>query len=178
MILFLPFLFLTLFASAQKNDHLVSFDGIGALKLRMDQGEVEKLLNKKIVFKHIGVDQALMETIQAKYLGADIELTMFGSDTKSTSIEDITTTNPQFKTADGIGIGTDQSTILNKYGDAYLLIIQPVWEAPDYNKRSKNQMTITVAEIENYRTAIIFSLANNKVVSITVGPTPEFRDRE
>src|SRR5687767_3193299 len=110
-------------ASAQKNDYTISFDGIGALKLGMGKGELEKLLQMKIVFKHIGVDVVRMEVIQTKYLGKDVKLHFFGSDNEA-SLEGIEVTDPSFKMADGTGIGTDQSTIVNRY-EHQLLIIHP-----------------------------------------------------
>ncbi|MEO7923511.1 MAG: hypothetical protein ABIR30_07525 [Chitinophagaceae bacterium] len=177
--LFLSLVLFSVCAVAQKNDHTVSFDGIGAIKIGMNKAALEKLLGIKIEFKHIGIDEVYMESIQAKYLGVDMELTLFRRDDVGAVLEDISTTNPLCKTAEGVGTGTDQLTIINKFGDPYLLIIGPVWEeeGAEY-RRSKTKTTITVAEIENYRSAIIFSLVNKKVVSIKVGPTPEFRDRE
>ena len=160
-------------ANAQNNP-TISFDGIGDLKLGMGKAALEKLLQTKIVLKHIGVDEAHMETVQAKYLGKDVALHLFGSAPGSVSLEGVKVKDPLFKTTDGIGIGTDQSTIINKYEDQ-LLIVQPVYSE---NNTARGSTTITFARIDNYRAAIIFTLVNKKVVGIEVGPTPEFRDRE
>ena len=170
--LFLLFVVTVAHAGAQKNDYTVSYDGIGELKLGMSRAELEKLLQMKIVLKHIGVDEVRMETVHAKYQGKDIELHLFGSE--DASLEGISVTDPLFKTADGIGIGTDQSTIVDKYED-HLLIIQPVYSE---NETLKNSTSITLVNLQNYRAAIIFTLTNKKVVAIEIGPTPEFRDRE
>jgi len=161
-------------ASAQKNDYTVSFSGIGELKLGMGKAELEKLLKMKIVLKHIGVDVVRTETIKAKYLGKDVALHLFGSQDGDASLEGIGVTDPMFNMADGTGIGTDQSTIVDKYEDQ-LLIIQPEYSD---DGTLKNNTTITLAAIDNYRAAIIFTMVNKKVVAIEVGPTPEFRDRE
>ena len=156
-------------AGAQQNDNTLSFDGVGKLKLGMGKAELEKLLQMKIVFKHIGVDMVRMEAVNAKYQGKDVVLHFFDS-----SLEGIEVTDPLFKMADGTGIGTDQSTIIKRYEDQ-LLIVHP--EYSDEGK-VKDRITIKLVSIENIRSAIIFTLVNKKVVAIEVGPTPEFRDRE
>jgi hypothetical protein len=172
--LFLIFAVIAGNSIAQKSDYTVSFDGIGELKLGMAKAELEKLLRTKIVLKHIGVDESYIETIRAKYLGRDIELHLFGSEAKTVILEGIGVTDPVFKTADGIGIGTDQSMIIDKFED-HLLIMHP-----EYSPEGlvTNATVITLANLDNYRTAIIFTTVNKKVVSIRVAPTPEFRDRE
>ena len=159
---------------AQKNGYTVSFDGIGELRLGMGKAELEKLLHIKFVLKHIHVDGVYTETVQAKYLGKDVTLNLMRSEDKIAFLESISVTDPLFKMADGTGIGTDQSTIVNKYEDQ-LLIIQPLYLEEN---RVRNTTTVTLANIENYHAAIIFTMVNNKVVSIEMGPTPEFRDRE
>ncbi len=174
IILFLFFAVTAGYASGQKNDYTVSFGGIGELKLGMGKAELEKLLHIKIVLKHIGVDELYVETIQAKYLGKDIALYLFRSEDKVAILESVQVTDPIFKTADGIGIGTDQSMIVDKYEDQ-LLIIQPEYSE---DNAIKNRTTITFANINSYRSAIIFTMVNKKVVKIEVAPTPEFRDRE
>ena len=159
---------------AQKNNYTLSFDGVGELKLGMSKAELEKLLHSKIVLKHIGVDEVYEETIQAKYLGRDVTLSLFRSEDRIAVLESVRVTDPVFKTADGTGIGTDQSTIVNKYEDQLLII------HPDFfdNNAVRNQTIIKLAKIDNYRAAIIFTMVNKKVVAMEVAPTPEFRDRE
>lgn len=172
--LFLFFVITAVNASAQKNDHIVSVDGIGQLRLGMSKVELEKLLKIKIVLKHIGVDERYVETISTKYLGKDIALHLFRSEDKIAILEGLEVTDPVFKTADGVGIGTDQSTIIDKYEQDLLII------TPEYNDDNtlKKSTRITFAHIDSYRAAIIFTLLNKKVVAIEVGPTAEFRDRE
>jgi hypothetical protein len=176
---FLSFLALSFNTMAQTNDFTISFDGIGKVKLWMGKAELEKLLNMKIVLKHIGIDQLYTETISAKYMGLDIELNLFRSEEKVAVLEGIRITDPKFKLPEGIGIGTDELTIINKF-ENHLLIMHPNYEnldGPEY-KLSKTNSTITLANIDNIDNAIIFSLVNKKVVAIEVGPTAEFRDRE
>ena len=161
-------------ALSQKNDYTVSFDGIGKLKLGMGKAELEKLLQVKFVLKHIHVDEVYVETVQAKYLGKDVALYLMRSEDKIAVLESITVTDLLFKTADNTGIGTDQSTIVNKYEDQLLIIHPEYSEDPTI----RNRTTIILAKIDSYRDAIIFTMVNKKVVEITVGPTPQFRDRE
>lgn len=175
--LFLSFVVVFVCATAQKNDYTVSFEGMGALKLGMNKAELEKLLNIKIVLKHIGVDIVMIETIKAKYMGIDMELYLFGSADNMLYLEGIGTTSPLFKTTDGIGIGTDQLTIINKY-ENHLLIIHPEYKEEPSANANKPRTIITLANINNYKEAIIFTLVDKKVVAIEVGPTPQFRDRE
>jgi len=165
---------ITTITHAQKNDYLVSYDGIGALKLGLSKAELEKLLKINITLRHIGVDEVYVETIKAKYLGADVSLHLFRSEEKVAILEGVSTSSPLCKTADGIGTGTDQSTIINKFEND-LLIIHPDYEE---DKPNSNQITITLAGINDYRSGITFTLVNKKVISIKVAPTPEFRDRE
>jgi hypothetical protein len=163
MILFTCFAALALFADAQKPTHLVSFDGIDDLVIRIDKADLEKLLGTRIVFKHIGIDQQYTETIHAKYKGIDMEIGLMGSDQKSVSLDGIRTTSPLFKTAEGIGVGTDQQTIIDAY-EKQLLII------------TKEQ--ITLVDIDNIHSSIVFRMENKKVVAIGAEPTAAFRDRE
>lgn len=177
--LFLSFAVLSFCVRAQNNDHTVSFDGIGKLQLAMTKPALEKLLSMKIVFKHIGIEEVYEETVPAKYMGTDVELTFFKSEDRGAVLEGIKTTNPLCKMIEGIGIGTDQSTIVDKF-ENHLLIIQPDYmdsEGPDF-KLSKTNSTITLANIDNLHSGIIFHMVNKKVVAIEVAPTAEFRDRE
>lgn len=167
----------TAIGMAQKNDNILSFEGIGSLRLGMSKAELEKLLNMKIVLKHIGIDEVYVETISVKFQGADLELYLMRNEEKTAVLESITTKNPVYKTKEGIGVGTDELTIINKYED-HMLIIQPGYDdGPDF-KRARGITTITLAHLDDIRSAIIFTLENKKVVKIEIGPTPEFRDRE
>ena len=122
--IFLSICFTTMafFAIAQQNSNIVSFDGMGDLKIGIEKTELEKLLKTKIVLKHIGIDVQRTETIKATYKGAEFEIDLMGSDAASTRLDGIWTTSPLFKTAEGIGIGSDQQTIIDKY-EKHLLII-------------------------------------------------------
>ena len=149
------------FAQSEKN--VLGFDGIGDLKLDMLRPELEKMLNTKFTFKQIGITESYMETIPVTYKGISFELELMGSDQQSVRLEGISTTSPVYKTKEGIGIGSDQQTIINAY-EKHLLII--------------HKESITFADIDNIRSSIVFEMKNNKVVKIRVEPTAAFRDRE
>src|SRR5687768_1399737 len=144
ILVFLFFIVTAAFAVGQKTNHVVSFDGIGELKLGMGKAELEKLLNIKIVLKHIGVDEIYAETVQAKYLGKDVALHLMRSEDKVAILDGLGVTDPIFKTVDGMGIGTQQSTIVDKYEDQ-LLIIHP--DFLDNNPRRRT--IITLADMDN-----------------------------
>jgi len=151
------------FASAQGTGHTVSFDGMDELKIGIGKAELEKLLKIKIVFKHIGIDERYTETIKATYKGIDMEIDLMRSDEIVARLDGMRTTSPLFKTAEGIGVGADQQTIINTY-EKQLLII--------------DKETITLADADNLHSSIVFWMKNKKVVAIGSEPTAAFRDRE
>src|SRR5689334_14562003 len=99
--IFLLFSFVAILvsANAQKDQHLINYAGIGELTMEMSKAEIEKLLKIKIVLKHIGVDEVYTETIKTKYLGMDVELSLFRSDDKVAILDGVTCSSPLFKTA-------------------------------------------------------------------------------
>jgi hypothetical protein len=161
--LLFSFVALSLGINAQKDDHSLTFDGLGALKVGMTKAELEKLLKTKIVLKEIGVTEVYTETVKATYKGIDFELFLMRFDPEVARLEAVSTTSPLFKTPEGIGIGTDQTTIINAY-EKHLLII--------------TKEEITYADISDIRSSIVFTMQNKKVVKIAVAPTAAFRDRE
>jgi hypothetical protein len=163
ILLFFSFATLSLVVNAQKEDHSLTFDGMGALKTGMTKAELEKLLKTKIVLKQIGVTEVYTETINTTYKGIDFELFLMRFDPDVAVLEAVSTTSPLFKTQEGIGIGSDQTTIINTY-EKHLLII------------TKDE--ITYAHIDDIRSSIVFTMQNKKVVKISVAPTAAFRDRE
>ena len=136
---------------------------MGVFKLGATKAELEKLLSKKIVLKHIGIDERRAETVDVTYDGINFQLYVMGSDKDNFYLEGVTTNSPLFKNAEGIGIGTEQSKIIDTY-EKHLLII--------------TKGAITLANIDNISSSIVFYLKDKKVVEISVEPTAEFRDRE
>ena len=150
-------------AFAQKSDYTFSYDGLGVFKLGATKTELEKLLNKKIVLKHIGIDERYTETIDVTHNGIDFQLSLIGSEQHNVSLETVSTESPLFKTAEGIGIGADRSKILDTY-EKHLLII--------------TRESITLASLDDIKSSIVFYMKDKKVVGISVEPTAHFRDRE
>ena len=148
---------------AQKEQHTLDFNGIDAFTLGMSKASVEKLVGKKIVFKHIGIDVQYTEDISVTYKNIPFELMMMRSEEEVARVESVSTKSANYKTKEGIGIGSDEATIINTY-EKQLLII------------SKDM--ITLADINDIRSSIVFDMENKKVVRITVAPTAAFRDRE
>ena len=161
--LLFSFVALSLGGIAQKDDHSLTFDGLGAIKLDMTKPELEKLFNTKIVLKVIGHSESYTETVNATYKGIEYKLHLMLNDNVGATLEGVSTTSPLFKTAEGIGVGSDWLTIINTY-EKHLLMI------------SKDAITYT--DINNLKASIVFTLQNKKVVEITVEPTAMFRDRE
>jgi hypothetical protein len=173
----IPFLFVVTLVgckTSEKKVVMADFSGIGELKLGMSKAELEKLLGTTITLKKIGIEETYMETINAKYMDMDMELQLMRSDfeDKVAILDGVLTTSSSCETKEGIGIGTDRAKIIETY-ESHLLIINN-----DTGDKNKITSTIKLVNIDNDHECIIFSLVNNKVVSIEVAPTPEFRDRE
>ena len=159
---FIAFYFITV---AQKGDHIFNFDGLDAFKQGISKAELEKILGKKIVLKHIMVDEVYTETIDVTHKGVDFQLYLMRSQVPAevAYLEGVSTKSPLFKTAEGIGIGTDQSIIIDTYEKDLLIITKG---------------SITLVDIKNIHSSIVFYLENKKVTEISVEPTAMFRDTE
>jgi hypothetical protein len=152
-------------AFAQNANHSASFDGLDEFKIGMSKAELEKILGKKIVLKHIMVDEIYTETIDVSYKGADFQLYLMRSQIPAevARLESVSTKSPAFKTPEGIGIGSDQSKIIDSY-EKHLLII--------------TKESITLVDINNIHSSIVFYLKDKKVTEISVELTALFRDTE
>ena len=161
--LFFSLLALTLITHAQKDNQLVTFDNLGPFKLGMSKAELEKLVGAKIVLKHIRIDEAFTETVKVMYKGSEYDLDLGINDKVEAQLEGVSSSSPLYKTAEGIGIGSDLETIVNTY-EKHMLII--------------TAGTITYANIDNIHASIVFYMEGKKVVKIEVEPTAAFLDRE
>lgn len=148
---------------AQKEKRILNFDGIDELKLGMTKAEIEKLTGQKITFKHIGIDEQYTESVKVIYKGLPFDLLLMRSEENGARLESVSTGSIMYRTPEGIGIGSDQLTIINTYEDQLLII---------------GGETITLADINNLHASIVFQMKNNMVVKISVEPTAAFRDRE
>ena len=171
IISFLAFSFIINTAFTQ-NNRTLSFDGMGAIKMWMPLEDLEKLLQKKIILKVIGVDSIVRtETIHVTHKGVafEVDLINLGARDDTPNIDGITTKSPLFKTSSGIGVGADKMKVIAAYAN-YEIVIGPEMdydEQSDKIKVSKTHSYINVSNDENLHT-LSFSLVNNKVVSVTV----------
>jgi len=181
----LPLLLIVLAACGSKNDepgkknvnddYLVTLDGIGPVKTDMSQGELEKLLNKKIPLTNPWdtISGSWMDSALIKYKEADLRLTFVRTyaysapDSFHMRMTDVETSSPLCKTKDGIGIGSGKKQIIDAFED-HLLFIEPDYEDTTYTTRSKSRSTIKAREAREGR-EIIFYLKDNKVYAIKVG---------
>ena len=120
---------------------------------------------------HINVDSVVLtEIINTKYKGIDVEIHLFKSQDYIT-VDGLSTSSPLCKTKSGLGIGSTKLQIIAAY-EGYHIDARPVFtytEGSDKTEKSKTESTITVKEdTEGY--AIVFSLLNNKVVSLAIVP--------
>jgi len=175
----LPVLFLFLSATtiAQNKDYLLSLDGIGFIKLGMPLTDLEKVLKTKVTLKVINVDSVvLVETINAKYKGINVEIDLIKWQNDVIAVNGISASSPLCKTKSGLGIGASKLQIIAAY-DGYYIDAEPVYEyeSEEKPKKSKTKSTITIKEDEEGY-ALVFSLLNNKVVSFSIYPI--FDDEE
>ena len=170
-VLSLLFILFVTTAVAQNKDYLLSLDGIGSLKLGMPLTELEKVLKTKITLKVINVDSiVLVETINTKYNGINVEIDLIKWQDETIVVNGISTSSPLCKTRSGIGVGSTKLQIIAAY-EGYHIDAEPVYdyEGDDKRKKNKTKSTVTIKEdIEGY--AIIFNLVNNKVVSFNILP--------
>lgn len=170
-IVLLFFMLASITTIAQSKDYLLSEEGIGSLKLYMSLTELEKVLHTKIKLKVINVDSiVLVETINTKYKGIDIDITLIKRQ-DDIVVEAMSSSSPLCKTKSGIGIGAGKLQIIAAY-DGYHIDIEPVDEG---ESKSKTIRTVKVKQgSEGY--AILFTLINNKVVSFDI--FPDYDDEE
>lgn len=166
---FLLFTLAAAIATAQKNDHLVTMDGIGAIKIGMSQEELEKLLNKKIPLTNPQdtTSGSWQDSATIKYkniqLNVDFQRSYKEENSFYMRVIGMRTSSPLCKTRAGIGIGSDKLSIINAYEND-LLIMLPDFVG-DTNERSRTKYSIIVRDIEKER-EIVFYLKNKKVVSM------------
>ena len=155
----------------QNNDYLFSKDGIGDLKIGMKQTEVEKLLNQQFKFNSIKDSAGYwQDTVKAKY--KEIEVSLYferqyiDDDSSIMQLAGVETSSALCKTASGIGIGDEKSTIISAYDD------NPIYMGPEFEPvndttwlPSKTKYNINVKD-DKYDKELIFHLLNKKVVSL------------
>lgn len=166
-------------ASAQNKDYLITTDGLGAIKLGMSQAELEKILNKKVPLTNPTdtISGSWGDSAIIRYKNIDVELKFVRSYYAEGAFRMVITwikaSSPLCKTASGIGIGSGKLQIIAAY-DGYYMYIWPEY-SDEGRVKSKTNSTISVRKDEEGNT-IIFNLVNKKVVSIEI--LPVFDDEE
>ena len=155
----------------QNKEYLVSKDGIGELKIGMKQTEVEKLLSQQFNFNSIKDSAGYwQDTVKAKY--KEIEVSLYferqyvDEENSIMQLAGIETSSTLCKTASGIGIGDEKSTIISAYDD------NPIYMGPEFEQvndttwlPSKTKYNINVKD-DKYDKELIFHLLNKKVVAL------------
>lgn len=182
--LLLPFLIFLVACGSKKDqpattnentDYLVTLDGIGPIKTGMSQEELEKVLNKKVPLTNLTdtISGSWVDSARVQYKDADINLSFVRTQTMTIDsyylrIDGMETSNPLWKTKEGVGIGSSKQQIIDAFFDGHLLFMGPEYADTTYTTKSKTNYTITVREDREGR-EIIFYLKDNKVNAIKVG---------
>lgn len=157
----------------KNTDYLVSFDGIGPVKVSMKQAELEKLLNQKVPLTNPTdtISGSWEDSASIKYKEIEIKLhfvrTYEDADSFYMRITRLQTSSPLCKTQNGIRIGSAKNEIIDVF-ENYLLIMAPDYADTSYTTRSKTHYSIIVREDWEGR-QIVFYLKENKVYKIEVG---------
>jgi hypothetical protein len=160
--------------TAQNKDFIVSTEGVGAIKLDMTQGQLEKLLGTKVPLTNPWdtISGAWVDSAKIRYRNIDVELRFVRrysiGDSFQMVVNWIKVSSPLCKTKEGIGIGSDKLKIITAY-EGYYMELSPVYLDEDRTKKSRSLTTISVRKEEEGNT-IWFNLLNKKVVSFQIFP--------
>lgn len=170
-IIIVLFIALTIKASAQSNDYLVTMNGIGLLKIGLQKAELEKILNKKITLRYLSDnDSGFADTIKTKYKNIDVTLYLakqYNNENKAMIyLRGIRTGSLLCKTSSGIKIGDDKLKVITAYENS-ILNIWPEYEDENYTRRSKTRSVVLVSSDDSNNT-IIFYLNNKKVAAFEI----------
>ena len=155
----------------ENTNYIISKDGIGELKVGMKQDELEKLLNQKFQFNAMKDSSGYwQDTVKTKF--KDIEVSLYferqyaEDDNTFMQLAGVETNSPLCKTASGIGIGDEKSTIISGYDD------NPIDMGPEFEAvndttwlPSKTKYYINVRD-DKYDKELIFHLVSKKVASL------------
>lgn len=169
-------IFFTTYATAQNKDYIIYMNGLGALKLGMDQADIEKLLNQEIVLDNSldTINNFYQDTAKVKYKGINVQLEFnrnyYAPNKFRMRLIGIRANSPLCKTTTGIGIGSDRLKIISEY-DNYHVKIQPGYANYYQTETGKGKSTVSIlddaASTMNGSDAytMVFYLMNKKVAS-------------
>lgn len=163
-------------ATAQNKDYIIGMNGLGSLKLGMNEADIEKLVNQEIVLDNYldTINNFYLDTAILKYKGITVQLEFNRSYDASNKILmrliGIRASSPLCKTATGIGAGTDRLKIIKDY-ESYHIKIQPGFANYYQTETGKGKSTVSVLDdavgtmngSDEY--TLVFYLMNNKVQS-------------
>ncbi len=170
------FIMVATYTAAQNKDYTISMNGIGALKLGMNQAQLEKLLNQKIILdNHLDTNNySYQDTAKLKYKGINVQLeftrSYYAPNQFRMRLIGIRASSPLCKTATGIGIGSDRLIIIANYNN-YHVNIQPGYYSYFGTEKEKGKSTLRILDdaastmdgSDAY--TMVFYLLNKKVVS-------------
>lgn len=147
------------------------------MQLGMSNTELEKVLNKKIVLTKNYLDTLngyYLDTAKIKYKNADVLLefqrSYYATYQFRMRLVGIRSASPLYKTASGIGVGSDRLSIIQEY-DTYHTNIYPVYPRSFKKENSNGESVIRILDdaastmdgSDAY--TMVFYLKNKKVVS-------------
>jgi hypothetical protein len=154
-----------------KFKYTISKEGIDDLKIGMNQGELEKLLNMKFQFKTDKDAPGYWEdTVRTKYKDIDVALYFFresvDDDSTYMQLMGIETKSDQVGTATGIGVGDTKHDVIPVY-EENPINMGPEWEAVNDTTwdMSKTKYSINVKD-DKWDKQLIFHLVDKKIVSL------------
>jgi hypothetical protein len=170
-LLLLLSVFFAIGAAAQNNDYLVTWNGIGPLRIGMSKADVEKILGKKLTLKNLlNKDEGYADTLKVKYKNADLQIYFekqyVDENNYDIVLQGMRTSSPLCKTKIGIGIGDDKMKIINAY-EYNTLYLSQEFEDDTYTKRSKTRSMISIYSDDSGNSIVLY-LVNKKVVTIEV----------
>ncbi len=171
------FIMVATFATAQNKDYTISMNGLGSLKLGMNQAQLEKLLNQKLILdNHLDtINDFYQDTAKLKYKGITVQLefnrSYYAPNVFHMRLIGIRASSPLFKTTSGIGIGSDRLKIITAY-DSFHVNMQPGYAYYYQTEKGKGKSTLSILDdaastLDHLSDAytMVFYLLNKKVVS-------------
>jgi hypothetical protein len=155
-------------ASGKKVDsaYLFNNQGLGDLRIGMTVEEVEKALGNKVTLMNKNPEEVYIDSAEVKYKGEPATLMFDRRYSQDESyflvLGGVKTSSPKFKTAAGIGVGSDKEEIWEAYSTGYVFNLYPDYEDTTYTTFSKTRSFINVSTQEG-EIMYFFSLKDNKV---------------
>jgi hypothetical protein len=158
-------------AEPQNKSYAIGMSGFDSLKLGMSKAELEAMLGTSFKLQHIKVDGGASDTINTKYKGTDIVIYLNeGDDSTIATVFGIRSNDPSFKTAEGIGVGTEKAKVIDTYENNTKYIAP---EMEEYPVRSKTKSMIAVVDTVETR-AMLFHIIDKKVSAVEITSYYEF----